>query len=99
MNTATALVLLGAMLCTAAVLVVRMVLESQDRGKGKLILEAQQAAKAAAFQAEEAARHAASAKGTMDEMQGTLTALSVRLGLRAKPVQGYPGSEPVEPKG
>jgi hypothetical protein len=98
MNGATALVVAAALICTAIVLVVRMVLESQDRGKGKSILQAEQAADAAAFQAAESAKHAAEAKATMEEMQGALTALSVRLGLRGRPMQGYPGEQPVEPK-
>lgn len=98
MSNATAGVLAMALMCTALVLIVRMVLESQDRGKGKDITLALQAAQASAFEAAQAATHAAEAKATMEEMQGALTALSVRLGLRGRPVQGYPGEQPVEPK-
>jgi hypothetical protein len=98
-NGATAVVLSAALVCVALVLIVRMVLESQGRGKGEDISLALKAAEASAFQAAEAAKHAAKAEDTMLEMQGALTALSIRMGLRGQPQRGYPGSEPpAEPK-
>ena len=99
MSASLAVVLSAALVCTALVLVVRMYLESQDRGKGRDISLAQQAAHAASVQAAESAKHAAKAEATMLEMQGALTALSIRMGLRGQPQRGYPGSEPPpEPK-
>jgi hypothetical protein len=98
-NLAMALFGASGIICFALVLIVRMVLESQDRGKGRDIAAALDAAQASASAAEESARHALNAKATVDEMQGALTALSIRMGLRGQPQRGYPGSEPpAEPK-